>query len=228
MKLKKFAAMMLAGVMAVSMLAGCEGKGATNNNETEKPTVQPGTASAVIAALDEDTTDKVAFSSDASLQAVLEMVVENAGNTVNDVTANALIAIDPTLGNANANYIPGTVGGNDAVAEATDKVAQTVVGVQHVTTQELETYATKRLAALVDAAQIGYTNVGNSGKATCADLADQSRSYKVNTSDEYWYNFDYTGKMAVVEMTDAATGATNYFVAYTVTRTPTKTPKADK
>ena len=31
MKLKKFAAMMLAGVMAVSMLAGCSGKGNTNN-----------------------------------------------------------------------------------------------------------------------------------------------------------------------------------------------------
>ena len=32
MKLKKFAAMMLAGVMAVSMLAGCEGKGTTDGN----------------------------------------------------------------------------------------------------------------------------------------------------------------------------------------------------
>ena len=32
MKLKKFAAMMLAGVMAVSMLAGCEGKGTTDDN----------------------------------------------------------------------------------------------------------------------------------------------------------------------------------------------------
>ena len=224
MKLKKIASLMLAGVMAVSMLAGCSGKPA-EENKPETPTVQPGTASAVIDALSDDTTSKVAFTDDASLQAVLEMVVKNAGNDLNSVTADALIKIDPTLGGV--GKLPGTVGGINNVAETTDKASQTFVGVAHVATQELETYATKRLAALIDDAKVGYTNVGNSGEATCADLADQSRSYENNTADEYWYNFDYTGKMALVEMTDASTGVSNYIVAYTVTRTPTKTAKAD-
>ena len=223
MKLKKIASLALAGIMAVSMLAGCKSANEPTNPET--PTAQPGTASAVIAALDKDTTDKVTFTADSSLQAVLEMVVANAGNNVKAVTADKLIAIDPTLGDV--AKIPGTTGGNDSVAEATDKESKTFVGVVSLATQDLETYATKRLAAKIDAAQVGYTDVISSKGATCADLADQSRSYKTTTSDEYWYNFDYTGTMAVVEMTDASTGFTNYFVAYTVTRTPTKVTKAD-
>ena len=61
MKLKKIAALALAGVMAVSMLAGCAGKGTDDKNDITDLT------SAVIAQLSSDTTKKVTFTKSTDL-----------------------------------------------------------------------------------------------------------------------------------------------------------------
>ena len=58
MKLKKIASLMLAGVMAVSMLAGCSGNGSNNNNNSTEDPITPTVSSAsstVYEALNADT-----------------------------------------------------------------------------------------------------------------------------------------------------------------------------
>ena len=84
MKLKKIASLMLAGVMAVSMLAGCQNA----NVDPEQPTdpIEPGTAgvSADIKSLvetwkDEEIPSYVTFSDSAELNSDLEYAVEYAG-----------------------------------------------------------------------------------------------------------------------------------------------------
>ena len=70
MKLKKIASLMLAGIMAVSMLAGC--KSGTTPNTDDKPEVTPvaGVAAAINNELDKNK-DALSFTEDTSLENVL-------------------------------------------------------------------------------------------------------------------------------------------------------------
>ena len=80
MKLKKFAAMMLAGVMAVSMLAGCEGKAADNDSDGDKgngTTQTTGVSAVVYENLSQASKNIVKLSDDASLNASLQKVVDD-------------------------------------------------------------------------------------------------------------------------------------------------------
>ena len=84
MKLKKIASLMLAGVMAVSMLAGCSGNGGNggdNNNDDVVDTSVLG-VDGIVSLLDEDTTKSVTFSADNSLQNALNKVVSEIGTQI--------------------------------------------------------------------------------------------------------------------------------------------------
>ena len=101
MKLKKIASLMLAGVMAVSMLAGCS-NGTKPEDDKKDPVVNTGMAGKVIAALDKDTTDKVAFTASSSLETTLQKAVQNVGTDIsnNKLAANildALLKVDTDL-----------------------------------------------------------------------------------------------------------------------------------
>ena len=89
MKLKKIASLALAGVMAVSMLAGCS----TTSNEPQDPTTPPTTTpvsgkSAVFEAQLSDLADvKITMSDSADLQAALDAAAQNVGSaTIIDFT----------------------------------------------------------------------------------------------------------------------------------------------
>ena len=81
MKLKKIASLMLAGVMAVSMLAGCQ---TTSNDQPTQPE-EPTTPSTGYSSMLEDkmsvqVTNKTVFQDDADLNAALDYAVGNIGN----------------------------------------------------------------------------------------------------------------------------------------------------
>ena len=216
MKLKKIASLMLAGVMAVSMLAGCS-NGTKPDDDEKDPVVNTGLTGSVIAALDEDTTKNVEFAADSNLQAVLEKVVKNAGyDGLSKVTGQDLIDVDSDLGKYGT--LPGvTVSTNKKSTESTDKEVQTVVGLVYVAGNGMnENTVAKELASEIDG-QVVYT--GGWSK-----LPTDSRNY-TDKDGEYWYDFAYTAGMASVEVSDAVNGQTGYVVAYTVTRTPTKSYK---
>ena len=90
MKLKKIASLMLAGVMAVSMLAGCS---TTDGNTTPNPdddvTVTPvaGKSAVFEAALTDLADVKISMSDSADLQAALDTAAQNVGSaTIIDFT----------------------------------------------------------------------------------------------------------------------------------------------
>ena len=87
MKLKKIAALALAGVMAVSMLAGCAG-GNGNGNGAQNPDNMNTTATSVVKALNDGqkATNKVKinFTSDTELDAVLKRIADAYGADVDE------------------------------------------------------------------------------------------------------------------------------------------------
>ena len=218
MKLKKFAAMMLAGVMAVSMLAGCAEGG--KKEDDKDPVVTTGMTGSVIAALDEDTTKNVEFAADSNLQSVLEKAVKNVGyNGLNNTAdiANTMIGIDSDLG----KYAQMPAVGVKDDKEDTDKEEQNIIGVVCVPGEGMnESSVAKKLAAKID-----DEKVSSNQKYGWADLKEYSRDYTDDDGETYWYDFEYTAGVASVEVSDAVTGQTTYVVAYTITRTPTQTYK---
>lgn len=215
MKLNKVLALALSGVMAVSMLAGCSGNGASDKDDGGV-VVNNGTAANVIAALDEDTTNVVSFSEDASLQAALEKAVKNAGNNANAVTAKVLNQIDPDISKSSkltALATSSAAGIGDSHDKEVSKM--TVVTNNSQTPGMSEEYLVDVMANMID------KKVANLKLSE----ADKGVTFTDKDGNEYWYTFDYTGNVAVAEMTDAVTGVTTYVAVYTITRTPTKVEK---
>ena len=232
MKLKKIASLMLAGVMAVSMLAGCSGNGSNNNDNNDDPVVNTGLTGNVIAALDKDTTDVVPFAEDASLKTALEKMVKDAGvgitgNVTEKELTEALLGIDGSLGEYGG--LSSVYTGNSG-SEATDKEEETSVWVYVLNAPGVDdSYAVNQIAAQIENKEVAFSGAGASlvGNVKCADLPDQSKTYTDADGKEYWYNFEYTGKISVVEGDSATTGQNFYVVAYSVTRTPTQVFKAN-
>ena len=79
MKLKKIASLMLAGIMAVSMLAGCKGgdSNSTPNEETETP-VNSDFTSTVLGKTSEATRDKLTVNADDKLDEAVAFVARNS------------------------------------------------------------------------------------------------------------------------------------------------------
>ena len=226
MKLKKIASLMLAGVMAVSMLAGCSGKGTTDpeNPDDNQVVVPTGTVGKVITALDDKVTDDVTVSASASLESALQKAVENAGlaniSSSNKTTLqNTLKDIDDTL-----NFWPLIPQVKlDRSGDADDKEVQNftfIVTMENYKGSD-EEYVVGKIADAIENQSI-MNKWGGGDLKMNDDLPSKSDIYKENTSDEYRYNFDYTADVAVVCVTDAVTGMTTYVAVCDVTRTPTK------
>ena len=116
MKLKKIASLMLAGVMAASMLAGCQ----TTSNEQPTQPEEPTTPSTGYSSMLEDkmsvqVTNKTVFQDDADLNAALDYAVGNIGN---DKITDSFI--ESAFGSGSVRFI------NDAWSSAFKGVVNTV------------------------------------------------------------------------------------------------------
>ena len=211
MKLKKIASLMLAGVMAVSMLAGCSGNGNGGNGGEGEGQVNTDNLSAasVIAELNEDTTEKVTFSADASLENALNKAIATTGSSVGYAAEGfmpqfaALVAEVGEIEVVNAFTFPKAELDNDLDP-------QTRIWAYVIPSVDLsEKAAVDRFAAAVDQ------------KVT--DLEDNRQyfenSYGAVAGDTYT-KYSYTGNVAVVKVNDVVTGYTGYVGVMTVTCTP--------
>ena len=201
MKLKKIASLMLAGVMAVSMLAGCSNNGGNGGNDNNKPIVTSGVdAAGVIAKLDKDTTDKVELSASSSLQSDLTVYVDALGDGALDEGA-------VTDGNNVDRLI--WIADLDVVDNFdSDDDVQTRFFVGVLPASVSDTYAVRLIAENMDRA------IGN------LRLKDSSINDGDDVSDGQEYTkYDYTGSVAVVKVEDTL-GQNGYVYAYTITRTP--------
>ena len=213
MKLKKIASLMLVGVMAVSMLAGCS-TGTKPDDGEKDPVVDSSLTGKVIAALDEDTTKNIDFSANASLQAALEKVVKNKGTAISGIKLEDLSKIDPDLvgdGSLNGVYGAGNEGHKWAAESDSKTDDVSFVISRGLTAGADEEYIANEIAKAID------DNIAN------WKLSEPSKSitYTFEQKD-FHYDFEYTGDVAVAKVTDAVSGVTSYVAVYTITRTATK------
>ena len=224
MKLKKIAALALAGVMAVSMLAGCAGKG---TDDKKDPTDTSGvTAAAVIGALDESVTKMVKFSESTALGSTVDKMVQylgvDAAKSLEYKTAmNEMVKFDKNL--SNTYYFSDTKAKTAKEDDVKKEASITYVAVlTDVNKNYADTAVVKQLADLVKGADVQATN------NTLPNLNKTSKNYTDSeTSKEYYYAFSYTGNMSVTKLTELD-GTVNYVLAFTVTRIPAKTAVVER
>lgn len=211
MKLNKIAALAMAGVMAVSMLAGCSGKG--NGNGGDGTVVVDPTSSVV------DTVNnnqsvlnkvKITFAADSDLDDALEALVKRNGNNVitnmnwKDLSdLEKLIGVkagqDSDLKDKNAEP--------DTNEEKGDVVVATVVKAEPIVAMNDEA-AEKMLAKKI------------SDYIADRDLTDTTYDKDETKVEDLYYDFDYEGTVSLVSF-EGVGGVTYYVGAWTITQTAT-------
>ena len=205
MKLKKFAAMMLAGVMAVSMLAGCSGKGGNNGGEV---VVEPSSSSIVAAfnnGQDEDNDVKVTFTADSGLENTLKKAVTLAGSVIssNVDKDDVETAIELLTGKT---YDP--LYTEDDIDDSTDKEVNTALYV-------LDRFDSDEYWEESDV-------VKAAARAVNKEIADLFADNRDDTAVGAKYDScSYTGTVAMVKV-EVGNGTSAYWVVYTLTQTVAK------
>ena len=224
MKLKKIASLMLAGVMAVSMLAGCSGN---DTPDPEDPNTDPTGVSvdAINAALGEDS--KVAFTASSALQNALEKAIQYVGvDGASKIDADDLNKFDSSLkldtsSNAELQLNNDKSEKDEKVEKDKATAAEIVVFKDNGVTDE--SYVVKQIVEKM--LNDGYVS---EGYVTIKNLpAKGSKNYAdAEGNGQHFYTFDYTGEMAIDSVVTSEKGypVTTYVVVYTVTRTATSTP----
>ena len=213
MKLKKIASLMLAGVMAVSMLAGCSGKGTTDPENPGNPVVpETGIVAAVNDGQNAANAVKIDFTSSSSLDALLSSAVKAFGEKSSDTNLTKRIA-DLTGMETDMSQLQKYTGMRNTsdVARNTNKVADNADGVVveavcafTVTGAFSEDVAMKQAADSIN-------NVIKDMKAT---------SYKKDATmgGQDYCDYSYTGNVSMVSV-EKADGTTIYCFAYTIAQT---------
>ena len=215
MKLKKIASLMLAGVMAVSMLAGCSGNGSDgDNNNGGNAVVEPSTSSIVTAfndGQDKDNKVKVTFSSDASLDAALQKAGKEVGSFATDLSVmNYVLNL---MGKS--SYVPVDNFNNAETPDGmiADKQSKTMIDVMVFTS----TYFWTEEDAIDEAARKVDEQIADFAADNKNAPRKDGTSRPDGVGDKY-YTFDYTGNVSMVSVAQES-GATYYYVVYTITQT---------
>ena len=200
MKLKKIASLALAGIMAVSMLAGCgtqNGGSSDNGNTVVEPTASG------IAKVFNDTQTKIAFVSDSTLDTQLAQAVKKLGENA------AWATIEPQL-----KALTGKT--SDTLATAADEA--TIKNGQTLTSWEGK-----------DLKSSAYWTEADAINAVARDVNDAIAQMDADTDEDTpdqgkYYSFSYTGTVAVVSVKNAD-GSTTYHVVYTISQTAAEQTK---
>ena len=232
MKLKKIASLMLAGVMAVSMLAGCQTTSNDQPTQPEEPTNPVTGYSAVLESkLSAHAQDKIDMSDDADLTAALDYVVGNVGN--NAITQEFWT----TMNNGKIHYIDGAAAPvlqlvntklydkMSAKAEWEGAAAGVIGHLKPTDDDKAYNYYTKKdvNAVLLYAVDGGVElenaieQVANNIDQAIVDLTDE---YKFNADNNgFTTNFHYTGSVATCTKTfESGHGLSVTFIAVEVVR----------
>ena len=233
MKLKKIASLVLAGVMAASMLAGCQTTSNDQPTQPEEPTNPVAGYSAVLESkLSAHAQDKIDMSDDADLTAALDYVVGNVGN--NAITNEFFT----TMADGRINYIEGS----DAPVlrlvntKLYDKMsakaewegaAAGVIGHLNPTDGDPNAYnyyTKKDVNAVLLYAVDGGVELENAIEQVANDIDEAIVSltdeYKLNTTiDGATTNFHYTGSVATCTKTfESGHGLNVTFIAVEIVR----------
>ena len=209
MKLKKIASLMLAGVMAVSMLAGCS-NGSNNNDSSNEPTVATGIVAAMNAGQSATNKVKVTFTSNSSVKDALTKTLKSWGDFSEiaqpDHLSNAIQQMTGLTAQPSMEDITSVDVTNDGalVDSNVDGKVITRVGAFVVKNVMSEEAAEKTAVSQID--------------ALISRLTETTYKKGVTKTGDKYADYTYTGTIDLVSA-QTAQGVTNYFVAYTITRT---------
>ena len=228
MKLKKIASLMLAGVMAVSMLTACGGNTTDDTQKPEEPDVTPSTsasAQTLVSNMSKEAQNKVTAVSNGDLDAALKSAVEDYFSNADVVKYGQVFEIYPY------GY-----GSDPADARDTD-IGEALVsnlGAYDDVIGSLDTLTADKVSA-----HTAVEVYGVNGSVTDKDVLEQL-GHKINQSvvnlknhDDYvvgesthvkqYVDFDYEVSVSIVTANGRVWGIedTVKFVAVAVTRTGT-------
>ena len=234
MKLKKIVSLAMAGVLAVSMLAGCNNGTGSSSSTTEQPAAKD-LVSQVVAGLQDELNEydaKVTVSADAELQKALENLAANVGTAKSSYTYTNLYNMDNSFGYA--SFLDKVENGRSDTSAAS-KEEQYALWAGMLDTSDAEvSYNAKKIVAEA----MNWTCVEGGKKLDTLAVSDRgtvvgSAEYTNTKGDKVYYSFEYTLKVAVVPVSNAGdssvtggmTGTTSgYAYAFYLTRTPTEMP----
>lgn len=247
MKLKKIASLALAGVMAASMLAGCNG-GTSNNGTPDNGGDVVVTTSPVVKAVNDGQTSgnvvKINFTDDSKLNSALQKAVEVYGTDA--TTSQITTAITNNTGLESVSAKNDDLWVNMSKAENVGKIndygflnnevlyssikdgedgkAGSLNGKVYTYMYVDAFFALSEEAALNYVAQTADDMIADlaavSNDGTNDGVLDDSGTYAVSVDGKY-YDYDYTGSISMVSVTTIA-GTTTYYVAYVVNQTVTE------
>ena len=228
MKLKKIASLMLAGVMAVSMLAGCN---TTSVDPEPTPDPTPATGYSVEMASnlsDAAKKDYIAFEDNADDLAALEDALGNmswtttAGNTAlpKVVTpVNGWNAVDVDTAVVVDDFVTALDIENEALTYGT--MRNELVSFKDLNAAETVKYG---LLYVVDGTTVRVNKALKQVAGEIESLLEQLPNVNVSDTVTTRYTYDYTVSVSVVnkplDVIDWYNGSAN-FIAVTVTRVPT-------
>ena len=225
MKLKKIASLMLAGVMAVSMLAGCSGKGTTDPENPDNPIVVPETG--IVAAVNDgqnaDNDVKITFTSDSNLDALLNSAVQAFGEAPSsEELYNRILALtgiegsmslisgsDHTYNGMTYGWLVAGAYNNSVYNEAKDGADGDVVTI-------LETKVINSTNKLTE--EMAMKQVASEIDDKIADLKATSYEKGTTKGGQKYCDYSYTGNVSMVKVVEA-NSTVNYCFAYTITQT---------
>ena len=210
MKLKKIASLALAGIMAVSMLAGCKDNPSSSSEPTTPPETVTGAAAAINAELDENK-DQISFENNSVVEDLLTNYYTNnpitvteassAGTVVNSGTTMKIGSdpMDSVIAVLNADAIGGfhTSSGGVRFSQNTDKTTNVEIYVLNAE-RLTEAGALKLVGQYID--DLVLPEEGTAGAAN--------------------KDYSYTGSVAAVEAHTDGDTASAWVIAVTITQTP--------
>ena len=207
MKLKKIASLALAGIMAVSMLAGCKTGSSSNSDSTVVTPVDNSVVTYVNGEMDAKQKAILTFSSDATLQSLLEKV---AGGLTADtlkkadpdwLTGEAMTTIRETLDASTQGFGNAFKLGSGSAGNGKDTTAVSVLVVPGKYTDEAMKEAV--MSEIDEYVKVANMPVDgwNGGK---------------------YYEYDYAGKIAVTKVESNDGDYSAYLIAIVVDQTVTE------
>lgn len=221
MKLKKIASLALAGIMAVSMLAGCSGKGNAGSDNGETVTTTD-----IVAAVNDgqsagnDVTIK--FTSNSHVATVLDRVIEMYGkSTTTTYIENALENLEDikSVGHKDVHKTD-FYSAVDSYGFLTGAMDYSLKGNKADIDGDVYTYVSvkKYTGFASEAALLNY--IANTADELIGDLAAHSKTDAAKGGDKYCaYGYNGTVNMASVKQVD---GTTAYYVVAVVEQTITE------
>ena len=204
MKLKKIASLALAGIMAVSMLAGCSNNGSSSSSEPTTPPVDSSLATAVNDKMSDAQKNIITFGTDADLNSNLESYA---------------YTIDLSHADSNGWFLS-----SSAEAKTLATLVDAETGVDAITSSKWAnatkegTYKALNLMVVTG----NYTDKGLAEQVYNKINTYINKTNYPNQSNSGNYRYTYEGDIAVVTIDNVLGTESNYVVAITVTRTATE------